>query len=72
MVMKLKQRKNNNYLRKNNELQKIHLNESYIAALSSVTVYYALQDGCNFDSVDEILASRADVLWARHAIGRNA
>ena len=68
MVMKLKQRKNNNYLRKNNELQKIHLNESYIAAISSVTVYYALQD----ESVDEILASRADVLWARHAIGRNA
>ena len=48
MVMKLKQRKNNNYLRKNNELQNIHLNESYIAALSSVTVYYALQDGSNF------------------------
>ena len=48
MVIKLKQRKNNNYLRKNNELQNIHLNESYIAALSSVTVYYALQDGCNF------------------------
>ena len=32
-----------------------HSNESYRAVLSCGTVYYAVQGGSNFESVDEIL-----------------